>query len=139
MTEAKIDDYARIILEQNKNIASVQLAPNGIVSIIYSLEGNENFLWGASEIFEKDAITKKIVLPDNEWEIAIYQEKLEAAKRDFLTGTLNKSAFETFTQKQLSKKGYKHGIILMDLNDFKQINDELGHPLGDAALIEIAK
>lgn len=271
MTEATIDDYARLILEQNKNIESVQLAPDGIVSIIYPLEGNEaalghdllddparkdfvqkaittkkavtqgpvkakqggylvfnrkaifinengedkfwglsiisidfnqlidkykqtlksdgyllalkaeqtdgqdNFLWGDSEIFEKGAITKKIVLPDNEWEIAIYpeagwiqknddfqsiyilyylitllvfvliyryvniyQEKLEAAKRDFLTGTFNKSAFEAFTYKQFLKKGYRHGIILMDLNDFKQINDQFGHPFGDTVLIEVA-
>lgn len=38
-------------------------------------DGINDFLWGNSEIFEKDYISRTIRLPDQQWELAIYPEK----------------------------------------------------------------
>lgn len=59
---------------------------------------------------------------------------------DPLTGILNRLAFQQNTQKCLSElaEGGSLAMIMLDLDDFKQINDEYGHPKGDYVLKEIA-
>jgi diguanylate cyclase (GGDEF)-like protein len=60
---------------------------------------------------------------------------------DFLTGLYNRREYE-FNINQLknnkSKKVELSGIMI-DINDFKKINDEYGHKLGDEALIAASK
>ncbi len=63
------------------------------------------------------------------------------AQRDALTGLLNRSAFLGLLEKQF--QGVEQGranvaLISIDLDQFKDINDTLGHPVGDAVLCEIA-
>jgi diguanylate cyclase (GGDEF)-like protein len=56
---------------------------------------------------------------------------------DFLTGIYNRREYE-FTLNQLEHSKLKNveiSGIMIDINDFKRINDEYGHKLGDEALI----
>jgi diguanylate cyclase (GGDEF)-like protein len=55
---------------------------------------------------------------------------------DSLTGLYNRSAFEK--DKMTLKKRKKYTVIVMDLNDFKKVNDTFGHEYGDAVLIKVA-
>lgn len=60
---------------------------------------------------------------------------------DFLTGLFNKREYE-FVIKQLKAnklRGLELSGMMIDINDFKKINDEFGHKLGDEALITVAK
>lgn len=57
------------------------------------------------------------------------------AVTDDLTGVYNRNAYNS----HISRRGKYSGIILFDVNDFKQINDTLGHLAGDAVLKEIAQ
>ena len=63
-----------------------------------------------------------------------YQEILDASRRDHLTGSLNKKSFEHCARVHLKQVGKQHGFLMLDMNRFKQINDTLGHPAGDAVL-----
>ena len=65
-----------------------------------------------------------------------YQQIKEAAKRDPLTGLYNKKYFENYVKKRIKRNNKNHALLLIDLNKFKQINDTLGHPIGDKVLKE---
>lgn len=59
------------------------------------------------------------------------------ATHDALTGLLNRRSYELMLQQAVARTeryGWPFALILLDLDDFKRINDELGHAAGDAAL-----
>ena len=61
---------------------------------------------------------------------------------DALTGIYNKGKFNRVLDDELKKvRRYKRplGLILFDIDHFKQINDTFGHQVGDYVLKEIAK
>lgn len=71
-----------------------------------------------------------------------YQDKLEEfSQRDPLTGLYNRRKFEDFLRMEVARSrrhGHAFSLIMLDLDDFKGINDTYGHPVGDLALKELA-
>ncbi len=69
------------------------------------------------------------------------RETLRArAEHDPLTGILNRVAFEESVSRYLEKNKNPHGaFMVLDLDDFKSINDTYGHVVGDDLLSETAK
>ncbi len=68
-------------------------------------------------------------------------ELADQARHDPLTGLLNHQAFSLELEHELERaKRYGHGLdlVLFDVDDFKQINDTLGHPVGDDVLRRLA-
>jgi diguanylate cyclase (GGDEF)-like protein len=59
------------------------------------------------------------------------------AERDPLTGVRNRRAFDAALANAAST-GEPYALILIDLDDFKRVNDEQGHPAGDAVLCSVA-
>lgn len=60
---------------------------------------------------------------------------------DQLTGLLNRRGFETFGQQMLAqaaKANHSVACIMIDLDDFKPINDSFGHAAGDLVLTTAA-
>lgn len=63
------------------------------------------------------------------------------AQQDALTGLLNRRAFRrsaAVTWAQAAREGKPLGLLLLDLDGFKKLNDECGHLAGDEALIKAA-
>ncbi len=70
------------------------------------------------------------------------QELEVLASTDSLTGLLNRRAIEQAAEREILLGGLRRqpmSAILIDLDDFKQINDLFGHPCGDAVLVEVAR
>ena len=64
------------------------------------------------------------------------------AERDRLTGLANRYCFEVALQMELArtKRGKGHlAVVLLDLDDFKTVNDTLGHDAGDVLLNTVAE
>ena len=59
------------------------------------------------------------------------------ARSDDLTGLLNHGTFQEFLV-QAVREGDPFSLIMLDLDDFRTINNELGHPAGDRLLQAIA-
>jgi len=65
----------------------------------------------------------------------------ELAMKDELTGMPNRRAFFAVASRDLHKaRRYSTPIafIMLDIDHFKEINDEYGHDFGDAALVQVA-
>lgn len=74
----------------------------------------------------------------------LYGELEEAAFTDSLTGIPNRALlFDRLKQMMLfagrDKAHSEFMLMMMDLNKFKAVNDELGHHIGDELLISVAK
>ncbi|MCF0121405.1 MAG: diguanylate cyclase, partial [Oscillospiraceae bacterium] len=59
---------------------------------------------------------------------------------DKLTGLYNRFYLNFIEKKQLRRnRDRMYTAVMMDINDFKSINDEFGHLIGDCAIVEMAK
>jgi diguanylate cyclase len=102
------------------------------------------------------AETRRLRLREDQ--LAAAQRKVAAAERDIesmkteleqvkamlhqdpLTGTLNRRGIDDAFRQEASRCD-RHGsrlcVALIDLDDFKQLNDRYGHPAGDRALVHV--
>lgn len=70
---------------------------------------------------------------------------LGQAHTDALTGVLNRSGFATLSERQIGRSMHDQqpaSLLLLDLDHFKRVNDQHGHPVGDrllCALVEAAR
>lgn len=63
------------------------------------------------------------------------------AYADFLTGLLNRRGIIDrieMERNRLARSGGKLGVIVLDVDHFKKVNDEHGHDFGDRALVHVA-
>lgn len=89
---------------------------------------------------ELDTRTNKLVLEETK---RVYQEKL--ANTDPLTGAYNRRYLNEFSFEYLKivkRENKDLSLLLLDLDDFKKINDTFGHEIGDIVIkkvVEISK
>lgn len=71
-----------------------------------------------------------------------HREALQLARHDPLTRLPNRRSVDEHLERALvqgKRYGQGFGVIIMDLNRFKLVNDQFGHNAGDLFLIEVAR
>lgn len=67
---------------------------------------------------------------------------VERSTRDPLTGFANHSAFFDRVDNEIARsrrRGRDLSLVVIDLDEFKKVNDRFGHPAGDRVLVEFAR
>jgi diguanylate cyclase (GGDEF)-like protein len=76
-------------------------------------------------------------------EIKVLQEQLrEQAIRDPLTSLFNRRYLQEMMELEIAqaeRQGWKIGVIMMDIDHYKLVNDTYGHQMGDRVLQELGK
>lgn len=76
-------------------------------------------------------------------EIKTLRDKLERAQRaatlDGLTELLNRTAFTRLLEQALGNASRGVALVMLDIDHFKQFNDQYGHPLGDRVLQHVGQ
>jgi diguanylate cyclase (GGDEF)-like protein len=85
-------------------------------------------------------LTSTGVVIDVSGRIEAEQKLAHAARHDSLTGLPNRALFRDRMDAALARalRGDKFALLCLDLDRFKEVNDTLGHPVGDGLLIEVA-
>lgn len=72
----------------------------------------------------------------------LYQQALHTALRDPLTGVNNRTAFDSSLKREIDlarRHGTAFGMVVLDIDHFKHINDRYGHMVGDCVLRDVAE
>lgn len=102
------------------------------------------FLWcrgrSTQQFDDKGAPVKAIgVISNIDEEKRRAQKLLEKAERDTLTGLYNKGTVQSLIAEHLAdRSGSLDALLIIDLDNFKHVNDSAGHLFGDSLLAHIA-
>ncbi len=96
----------------------------------------EVFLLSATDFIEQTIAAKERRLLENElWRLASYDNLTEIPNRSYFYRCLS----ETISKLQEEKEEHLLGLLFVDLDNFKPVNDNFGHSAGDKLLKEVAK
>jgi diguanylate cyclase (GGDEF)-like protein len=132
------------VLEHLRNTPALADTPVIVVSAHHDVaervagldRGADDFLAKPVELDELLArVRRQLLRSDRQREI------VRTSMVDSLTGVLNRTGLTNFYTRELERSRTADlavGVMLIDLNDFKQVNDTWGHAAGDTALCAVA-
>lgn len=111
---------------------------------LHDIENDNEIIWVES-IFNYYTLDNKVAMllcytmNINE-EKTRQMELMFKSERDSLTGLYNRNAFERLVNESLQSlpEGGIAAFFMMDLDEFKLVNDTLGHNIGDELLMQVA-
>ena len=143
-----------ILLSQRVTLIIGLLQFGGLTAVILAQPGLQSFNWpslmafivflGALGIVTSLMNRRQVEQIEKDRSLLKESEArmLELVARDSLTGLFNRRYMEETLDREISRakrEGRSLGVIMTDVDGFKQLNDAFGHALGDAVLASVAE
>lgn len=125
----ELEKYIENMKKEEDSDGIIHVKDKYIVITSYNID---NSYFGTILDKTEEIINNKVLLNE-------LKEARINADKDSLTSLLNRSAFEREVKLCLESEKNKGIMLLFDLDNFKQVNDNLGHPEGDLVLKIVAK
>ena len=138
---------ARIFPEDLSGCSCATLVDGGageqVVTFRFHGQGGETRWARCRRVMATEGVSPVVcgVVTDITDEVAREQQLLEEACTDSLTGLLNRRGLRQHGETLRAKRENAASltVLMLDLDDFKRINDRLGHAVGDAVLAEVGR
>jgi diguanylate cyclase (GGDEF)-like protein len=133
-----------------ENVIALRTHAVDLPIVILSGEDNESFALDAVKAGAQDYLIKGKI---NEWQLSralnyaierkhMQDDIVHLAHHDHLTGLANRSLFQSRIEHAVqlaTRRNEMLSLLYIDLDNFKPINDALGHDAGDQLLIKVAE
>ena len=133
------DDQIEITTESGRFLGAVTRFRRQINGAIGLWRDSEGGTWSESDRAVIAKLADQIGIAQEQ--IANHEALARQARTDALTGLLNRRGFSKRLDRQIAAcaaSGKAGTLVYVDLDNFKAVNDRLGHPAGDAALKGLA-
>ncbi len=119
--------------------ACVWRVTGGVFGLLFSFSPTmPRLFWIATSLIVFPMLTVLLTLHTSQ---RLQEEIHTQARRDTLTGAYNRRAFGEFADKEWhrrARQGAPLSVLSVDIDHFKQFNDQYGHPAGDAVLVAVS-
>ena len=136
-------DYHSKIAEYSKKISGA----NNLTELSHLLDDimrDTREVQASAQRSHEDLLNTRKQAHDAEERVRQLEEELEQASEkmheDQLTGALNRRGMDDAMERELTRADRQHtpvSLALLDIDNFKQLNDTLGHQAGDHALVHL--
>jgi diguanylate cyclase (GGDEF)-like protein len=115
------------------------ISNNSFVGIVFVRSENVARVWAENELLLLHTVADQLAVAVNQAQL--FAQTQQQALTDALTGCYNRRSFELQLQRDLhlaTRMRQPLSLIMIDLDNFKDINDSAGHETGDVALRMLA-
>jgi diguanylate cyclase (GGDEF)-like protein len=118
-------DHERFLADQDNDNYFQHLSDGRIISIAHRSTSDGGWLITCEDVTERQRAESQIAF---------------MARHDALTNLPNRSLFAERLEQAIGQagRGCAFAVFCLDLDNFKQVNDTLGHPVGDELLCAVA-